>query len=84
MSMHASVVSRTETLFDGECSAVVVPASSGQLGILPGHEPLIGVLGKGTLKITTGTDELMFEIGDGIFSVDDDLVTIACQSGKAA
>lgn len=45
------------TVFEGEVSAVVVPAADGELGILPRHAPLVAALGCGELRIVAASGE---------------------------
>ncbi|WP_083563227.1 F0F1 ATP synthase subunit epsilon [Boudabousia liubingyangii] len=80
--MYVTVVSRTESLFSGECTQVTIPAESGELGILSRHEPVLGVLGEGRLRLHTEGDVKIFKVKGGIYSVDNDLVTIAAHSGE--
>lgn len=40
-TLHVDVVSAEEAIFTGEAKFVVLPGEAGELGILPGHTPLI-------------------------------------------
>ena len=40
-TMRVDVVSAEEEIFSGEAEFVALPGESGELGILPGHTPLI-------------------------------------------
>ncbi|OKL50160.1 F0F1 ATP synthase subunit epsilon [Boudabousia marimammalium] len=84
MAMTVSVVTRTETLYSGSGSMVVLPAETGELGVLSGHEPLIGVLGSGSVRITDDGQVHKFVVAGGIFSIDSDVVTVAAHSGSVA
>lgn len=50
--LHLTVITPARSVLDAEAAAVVVPAYDGELGILPGHAPLIALLGTGTLRVT--------------------------------
>ena len=45
------VVSSEKSLFSGEAALVVAPGESGELGVLPGHAPLLTRIKPGALKI---------------------------------
>ena len=46
-SLKVRVVSPERTVFDGEAAAIVAPMWDGQVGILPGHAPLLALIGAG-------------------------------------
>ena len=51
MPLNVSVISPEKTMFEGSVDSVVAPAYDGEVGILPGHAPMMTLLGKGTLKL---------------------------------
>ena len=54
--LHVDVVSAEESIFAGEAKFVALPGESGELGILPGHTPLISRIRPGTVKIVRPDD----------------------------
>jgi F-type H+-transporting ATPase subunit epsilon len=71
------VVSPDRVVFDGEGSAVVAPAWDGQLGILPGHAPMLALVGSGVLSVERaggGTDA--FHVAGGVLKVERNQVTV--------
>jgi F-type H+-transporting ATPase subunit epsilon len=46
-----------ETLYEGEATSITLPASDGQLTILPHHIPLVTHLKAGTISIKNGSTE---------------------------
>lgn len=76
-TLQVDVVSAEKSLFSGEAKFVVLPGESGELGILPGHTPLISRVRPGTMKIelVDGTEELIF-IAGGILEVQPGMVSI--------
>ena len=72
-TIFVDVVSAEESIFSGEASFVALPGQEGELGILPGHVPLL----TGAVRITTteGTQENVFVAG-GILEVQPDRVTV--------
>ncbi|MCQ9617525.1 F0F1 ATP synthase subunit epsilon [Paenalcaligenes niemegkensis] len=76
-TLHVDVVSAEKSMFTGEATFVVLPGESGELGILPGHTPLISRIRPGTLKIVMadGHEEHIFVAG-GILEVQPGKVTV--------
>jgi len=75
--LRVRVVSPDRVVFDGEGSAVVAPAWDGQVGILPGHAPMLALLGVGELSIDRaggGSDE--YYVAGGVLKVERDQVTL--------
>jgi F-type H+-transporting ATPase subunit epsilon len=75
--LRVRVVSPDRVVFDGESSAMVAPAWDGQVGILPGHAPMLALLGVGELAIDRrggGSDE--FYVAGGVLKVERDQVTV--------
>jgi len=71
------VVSAEESLFAGEAKFVSLPGESGELGVLPGHTPLITRVRPGTVKIvlTDDTEESIFVAG-GLLEIQPNHVTV--------
>ena len=77
-TMRVDVVSAEEEIFSGEAEFVALPGESGELGILPGHTPLITRIRPGAVRIkVTGQaeDEFVFVAG-GILEVQPHVVTV--------
>ncbi len=75
--LKVDVVSAEASIFSGEAKFVSLPGEAGELGVLPGHTPLISKVRPGTLKIVRedGTEELVFVAG-GILEVQPFGVTV--------
>ncbi len=57
-------------------SAVAVPGLDGELGILPGHTPLISQLRTGALSYTQGSETHRLHVSGGFVEVNADRVTV--------
>ena len=44
MALHVALVSPTQQVWTGEATFVSARTTEGELGVLPGHTPLFGVL----------------------------------------
>lgn len=84
-SLYVDVVSAEESIFSGEAKFVALPGESGELGILPGHTPLISRIRPGTLKIVRpdGGEDLVFVAG-GIIEVQPSGVTVLTDTAVRA
>ena len=76
-TIHVDVVSAEASIFSGEAISVVLPGEMGELGILPGHTPLITRVRPGAVEIrkADGTEEFVF-IAGGILEVQPKGVTV--------
>src|SRR5690606_32645301 len=75
--LQVDVVSAEEQLFGGEAKFVALPGEAGELGILPGHTPLISRIRPGTVKIVAPDDtEVNIFVAGGIVQVQPGGVTV--------
>jgi F-type H+-transporting ATPase subunit epsilon len=77
--LNVDLVSAERRVWSGEAGFVVARTLDGELGILPGHISLLGVLAEGfTVRITGGDagDGIEAAAHGGFLSVSDDNVTI--------
>jgi F-type H+-transporting ATPase subunit epsilon len=72
--MHVELVSIEAPIWSGEATAVFGRTTAGELGILPGHTPLLGALEPGhPVRIEQeGGDELRVAVHGGFLSVHQD------------
>ncbi len=84
-SLFVDVVSAEEQIFAGEAKFVALPGESGELGILPGHTPLISRIRPGTVKIVRPDDseESVFVAG-GILEIQPGTVTVLADTAIRA
>lgn len=77
LTVHLNVVSAEESLFSGSIKSLQITGSEGELGILPGHAPLLTSLKPGMALITTqdGNEEVIYLSG-GMLEVQPNNVTV--------
>lgn len=78
LTVHVDVVSAEESIFSGLVEFVVLPGEVGELGILPGHMPLMTRIKPGAVRLKLQgqeREELIFVAG-GILEVQPGLVTV--------
>lgn len=76
-TIQVEVVSAEESIFSGPAKFVALPGEAGELGILPGHVPLITRIRPGAVRIekAEGGEEFVFVAG-GILEVQPHVVTV--------
>lgn len=78
LTVHVDVVSAEESIFSGLAEFVVLPGEAGELGILPGHMPLMTRIKPGAVRLkipNQDREELIFVAG-GVLEVQPGLVTV--------
>ncbi len=76
-ALTVRVVSPAAVVFEGEAAGVVAPAWDGKVGILPGHAPLLALLGAGDLAVDLpGGGSETFHVAGGVMKVEDGKVTV--------
>jgi F-type H+-transporting ATPase subunit epsilon len=81
--MQAVLVSPEQTLFEGTVASLLVPAYDGLLGILPGHAPMIALLGDGVLTVRADAGERRFRVSGGFVQVRSNVVRIVAEEASA-
>ena len=78
MTVQVDVVSGEEQIFSGLAEFVVLPGESGELGILPGHTPLMTRIKPGAvrLKLPDRPDEELIFVAGGMLEVQPNAVTV--------
>ena len=84
--MNVELVSVERKLWSGEASAVFARTTEGELGILPGHTPLLGELAQGWIvRIEReGEPELRVAVHGGFLSVRKDGVSVLAETAESA
>lgn len=78
LTVHVDVVSAEESIFSGLAEFVVLPGEAGELGILPGHMPLMTRIKPGAvrLKVPQQEQEELIFVAGGILEVQPGRVTV--------
>lgn len=74
--LHLSVVTPEATVRDEPVDYVVVPLFDGEIGIAPGHSPMIGRLGFGELRYRQGEKTIRYYVDGGFVQVTGVLVSV--------
>ena len=76
MALAVRVISPDRTIWDAEAEEVVLPSTTGQLGILSGHAPLLTALDIGVLRVRADKDWVAIALMGGFAEIEDNEVTI--------
>jgi F-type H+-transporting ATPase subunit epsilon len=78
MTLTVRVISPDKTIWDAKAEEVILPSTTGQLGILTGHAPLLSALDTGVMRVRGAKNEPWVPIAlmGGFAEVDEDEVTI--------
>src|SRR6267143_2531464 len=77
--LQLEVVTPQRRVVAESVDAVTVPGLGGELGILPGHSPLISQLQTGVLSYTTSGRTLQLHVSGGFLEVKDDHVSVLAE-----
>lgn len=81
MSLNVELVSPTERVWSGQAKFVATRTIEGDLGVLPDHSPLFGVLVDGKVRIDSVDGESKeFNVSGGFISVANNRVSILTES----
>jgi F-type H+-transporting ATPase subunit epsilon len=82
--IHLEIVTPEKQLFSGAVDSVTLPATTGYLGILPGHAPLLAELGIGEISYVSGISVGFLFCSWGFVEVLPDRVILLAQTAEMA
>ncbi|WOG28112.1 F0F1 ATP synthase subunit epsilon [Endozoicomonas sp. 8E] len=85
ITVHCDIVSAEEEIFSGLVEMVIATGSLGDLGIAPGHTPLLTDLNPGPIRlITQGGEEEVFYISGGFLEVQPNQIKVLADTALRA
>jgi F-type H+-transporting ATPase subunit epsilon len=85
-TLHVDVVAVEEKIWSGEAEMVVARTTEGEIGVLPGHAPLLGQLAEPSqvrVKLAGG-EQLAYDVDGGFLSITGEGVTVLAESATPA
>lgn len=82
--LQVELVAADRKVWSGEADMVIARSVDGELGILPGHTPLLGILVEGDVRIMTADGPHTATVDSGFLSVDRDRVIIVAEAVDAS
>jgi F-type H+-transporting ATPase subunit epsilon len=83
--LRLELVAPAGPVYEGDVEMVVMPAVTGELGVLPHHAPMVAQLTIGRLRaLTAGGEWLNFAISEGFAKVQFDKVIVLADTAEEA
>jgi F-type H+-transporting ATPase subunit epsilon len=83
--LNVAVVAVDRKVWSGEAKSIVAKTPEGEIGILPGHEPVLSLLVNGVVRIeSVDGEKLSIAVHGGFFSVDSNEVKVLAEVAELA
>ena len=76
MTLNLRVLAPDQSVFDGPVDEVILPSTTGQLGVLTGHVSMLTALDSGVLRLREGSDWTSIALLGGFAEVEANEVTV--------
>ena len=83
MTLTVRVISPDKTVWDSPADEVILPSTTGQLGVLSGHAPLLTALDIGVMRVRAQKDWQNIALMGGFAEVENNEVTILVNGAEA-
>ena len=82
MSLNVRVITPDKVVYDASAEELILPSSTGQLGILTDHAPLLTALDIGVMRLKTAGTWTSIVLMEGFAEVENNKVTILCNGAE--
>ncbi len=82
MTLTVRVITPDKIVWDDSAQEIILPSTTGQLGILTGHAPLLSALEVGVMRVRPGKDWKAIALMGGFAEVDNDEVKVLVNSAE--
>ena len=82
MSLNVRVITPDKIVWDADAEEIILPSSTGQLGILSDHAPLLTALDIGVMRLKTDNVWTSIVLLEGFAEVENNKVTILCNGAE--
>lgn len=80
-TLRVELVAADKAVWTGQAKMVVAKTVEGEIGLLPGHEPMLAILGAGEVRITLEDGNIIkANADDGFLSVENNVVAIVARN----
>ena len=83
-SIAVDIMTPERLVLQTQAESIVVPASDGELGILPHHAPLLAELQPGQIRLRNGGNVELFAVSGGFVEVENNRVAIFAETAEMA
>jgi F-type H+-transporting ATPase subunit epsilon len=82
MSLNVRVITPDKVVWDANADEIILPSSTGQLGILVDHAPLLTALEIGVMRLKSEEKWISIVLMEGFAEVENNKVTILCNGAE--
>jgi F-type H+-transporting ATPase subunit epsilon len=82
MSLNVRVITPDKVVWDANAQEIILPSSTGQVGILTDHAPLLTALDIGVMRLKIDGSWTSIVLMEGFAEVEDNKVTILCNGAE--
>merc|ERR1712118_218853 len=82
MSLNVRVITPDKVVWDAMAEELILPSSTGQIGVLTDHAPLLTALDIGVMKLKSDAGWNSIVLMEGFAEVEDNKVTILCNGAE--
>lgn len=79
MPLTLEIVTPDARVYTNTIDTVVIPTVEGEVGILPGHIPLLTQVEHGELRVTKGTETVLLAVSGGFAEIEGDRVHVLAE-----
>lgn len=80
MPLALEIVTPEARVYADTIDAVVIPTVEGEIGVLPGHIPLLTQVGRGALRVTKGGASQLLAVSGGFAQIAGDKVSVLAEN----
>jgi len=84
MALTLEIVTPEARVYSDTIDTVVIPTTEGEIGILPGHIPLLTRIADGELRVIKGGVETHLAVGGGFAQIEGDTVSVLAEQAITA
>ena len=82
MALTVRVITPDQTVWDDNAEEIILPSTTGQLGILSGHAPLLTALDVGVMRVRPGKEWKAIALMGGFAEIENDEVKVLVNSAQ--
>ncbi|MBI3619016.1 ATP synthase F1 subunit epsilon [Candidatus Peregrinibacteria bacterium] len=84
MSLHLSIITPDQVIFEGDADSISLPTPDGEITVLPHHIPLMSILVPGSMIVRRLGGEEIFAVSGGVIEVDGKAVRVLADTADRA
>ena len=82
MSILLKVLAPNQNVYEGEADEVILPSTTGQIGVLPGHISLVTAIDIGVLRLRSNSQWKSIALMGGFAEIESDEVIVLVNSAE--